>query len=511
LSPINQYNCVSVLFLALFTMKPVFAFAIIFLSCMAKAQDPLNFDAYFTDETLRIDYFHTGDAKTELYALDKIYRQDSWAGNPDHCIQPFELGNYRVEVYDITTNLLLFSKGYSSIFAEYQTIGPAILGVKKTCHESVLIPCPRKPFLLVIQKRDRQNIPAPVFIQKIDPSDYHIHTHPFKGKKDEILPVVYNGSPHTCVDLVILAEGYQADESAKFRNDLKYYTDLFFSMEPYKSRMKLFNVTGVFSPSEESGTDEPRQGIYKNTRFSSSFNAFDLDRYCLDEDNKSIRDVAGQIPYDAILIMVNKDRYGGGGIYNCQTVFCTGSPYRDYVFLHEFGHAFAGLGDEYFSSPVAYEDFVTPGVEPLEPNITIQVDSADIKWKKFLSPGITVPTEWGKATFDSLNNRVTTLSTERDQVRDHMEKSGAGIDKIEKMTKDYQNKLDKVNRDLDDFISHHPLKDKVGVFEGANYMSKGFYRPTIMSLMHKFSKHDNSYGIVNEHAIISTIRYYTGN
>jgi hypothetical protein len=344
----------------------------------------------------------------------------------------------------------------------------------------------------------------------VDPSDYHIITETFKRKNDEIIPMLNNGNPHNCVDLVILSEGYQASELEKFKNDLRYYTKLLFSIEPYKSRQKLFNISGIFAPSEESGTDEPRQGIYKNTRFSTSFNYFDLDRYCLADDNKSIRDVAANVPYDAILIMVNLDRYGGGGIYNWQTVFNTGSIWRDYVFLHEFGHAFAGLADEYYSKPVAYEDIYTPGVEPLEPNITTLLDTANAKWKQYLSPGIKVPTEWGKATFDSLNNQLDTLASERDAVLARLEKSGATKVEIESVQKNYQAKLGKINKEIDSFILNHPLKDKVGVFEGANYLPKGFYRSSIMSLMFKFMEKDNSFGKINEEAIISTINYYTG-
>ncbi len=475
------------------------------------AQKVVNFDRYFTDQTLRIDYFHTGDAKSEIYSIDKIYRQGIWAGNKAHLIQPFELGTYRVDVYDIASNTLIYTRGYSTIFAEYQTTGPAIDGVKKTCHESVLIPNPRKPVQVVIQKRDRQNILEPAFSQKIDPSDYHIDTEPVERKNDVLIPVVKSGDPHSCVDLVILSEGYQAGESEKFKQDLTYYTNLFFSIEPYKSRKKMFNITGIFSPSEQSGTDEPREHSYKNTQFGSSFNSFDLDRYCLDEDNKSIRDASAQAPYDAVMIMVNIDRYGGGGIYNWQTVFTTGSAWHDYVFLHEFGHAFAGLGDEYFSSPVAYEDYFTPGVEPLDPNITILLDTANVKWKQYLSPGIKVPTEWGKATFDSLNNRMVALNRERDEAIQKLNKNGASAAEIEKTSREYQDKVAGVNKKLDDFLNNHPLKDKVGVFEGANYTSKGFYRPTLMSLMHKFSEHGLDYRIVNEQAIISAINYFTGN
>src|SRR5512133_723931 len=280
--------------------------------------------------TLRFDFFHTGDSKTEVFSPDKIYLQGSWAGNPGRCIQPAELGSYRVKVIDIATNNIIYMKGYSTIFSEYQTTGPAIAGVAKTYHESVLAPLPKKPFLLIIEKRDRQNILLPIYRIQIDPADYHINNESVKGSMNQVVTVLKSGAPHHCVDLVILGEGYSSNESGKFKEDLKYYTDLFFSIEPYKSRKNLFNITGLFSPSAESGTDEPREGAYRNTRFGSSFNTFDLDRYCLDEDNKSIRDVSCEVPYDAVLIMVNIDRYGGGGIYNWQTVFCTGSPWHVY-------------------------------------------------------------------------------------------------------------------------------------------------------------------------------------
>lgn len=490
-------------------MKQICIACLLFLFLFQGVALPSGFDRYFTDQTLRIDFYHSGNAQTEQFTPDAIYRYGTWAGNPDRCVQTMELGNYMVSVIDVATNRLIYSKGYATIFAEYQTTGPAIKGVARTYHESVLIPNPRQPFLLVIEKRDRQNIRVPVFRMSVDPADYHISHENTYGPLDRAVQSHKGGDPHHCVDMVILAEGYTEAEFDLFKKDLDYYTRLFFSLEPYKSRQKLFNITGLFSPSAESGTDEPRQGVYRNTRFGSSFNAFDLDRYCLAADNRSIRDAASRVPYDAILIMVNRDRYGGGGIYNWQTVFNTGSPWRDYVFLHEFGHAFAGLGDEYFNSPVSYEDFYTPGVEPLEANLTALLDPARVKWQEFLSPGIDVPTEWGKARFDSLNNRITALHEERSRVTGEMQKAGTSASSIEQKDKEFQNRINGVNRELNDFIENHPLKDKVGVFEGANYMSTGLYRPTLMSLMHKFTEHDYSYGLVNEQAIIRVIESYT--
>jgi hypothetical protein len=473
------------------------------------SQGQVNFGDYFTDQTLRVDYYHTGDAKDEVFALDKIYKQGIWAGNPKKCLQPFELGIYKVKLIDTVTNKVIYSKGYNSIFSEYQTIEPALNGVKKTFHESVLVPCPKYPVKLIIEKRAKNNILAPVYTITINPADYHIVTENFKRKGDEIVPVAINGNPHHSVDLVILSEGYTLNERDKFINDLNHYVSVFFSYEPYKSHKKLFNINGIFSPSEESGTDEPRQGIYKNTRFNSAFNTFDTDRYCLAEDNKSIRDVAAIVPYDAVLVMVNKNRYGGGGIYNWQTVFATGSSNRDYVFLHEFGHAFAGLADEYYTSDVAYKDIFVPGAEPLEPNITALPDTANVKWKQFLSPGIKVPTEWGKATFDSLHNVLGTTRDEMYKTHENMQKSGASKSDIDAAEKTFKSKISNLNAQLDSFLINHPLKNKVGVFEGANYLPKGYYRSTINSMMLKFNPNDHSYGIVNDNAITTTINYYT--
>jgi hypothetical protein len=490
-------------------MNRLLAGFFIFLPFQLFSQSQINFDEYFVDSTLRIDYYHTGDAKTEVFSPDKIYKQGTWAGNPNKCIQPFELGIYQAKVIDTVSNHVIYTKGYNSIFAEYQTTGPALNGIKRTFHESVLIPCPKHPVKLVIEKRSKNNLLAPIFTTIIDPSDYHIITGMPTRNSDEVITISNHGSPHAHVDLLILGEGYTSKEKEKFAKDLKYFTNVLLDFEPYKSRVELFNIAGIFAPSEESGTDEPRQGIYRNTRFNSSFNFFDSDRYCLTDDNKDIRDAAACVPYDAILIMVNKERYGGGGIYNWQMVFAIGSRFRDYVFLHEFGHAFAGLADEYYTSDVAYEDIFVPGVEPLEPNITELLDTANIKWKKYLTPGLKIPTEWGKAKFDSLNTALNSAKAEMNKTLVKMKQSGTAKAQTDSIEKTLKLKIQAISEQVDNFLLNHPLRGKVGVFEGANYLSKGYYRSSVNSMMHKFDPADKSYGVVNDQAIISTINYYT--
>lgn len=478
------------------------------LFSVASAQE-FAFTRYFHNQTMRVDYFHTGDAYGEEITIDKMYIHNKWAGNPRNCIQPFELGMYRVCLYDKATSALIYTRGFNSIFAEYQTTGPAINKIKKTFHESVILPLPRNEFRLVIEKRDRYMQLSTLFEQVIDPSDYHIIRQKAGLASDVIVTAVDNGDPHHKVDLVILGEGYTAKELHKFKIDLEYFSNLLFTVEPYKSHSGDFNIHGILSASDESGTDEPRQQIYKNTRFSSTFNYFDLDRYCLADDNKAIRDVAGAVPYDAILIMVNRDRYGGGGIFNWQTVFTSNNDYRDYVFLHEFGHGFAGLADEYFSSPVTYTDVFTPGVEPLEANLTSLPDKENVKWKHFLSPGIDIPTDWDKEKYDSLENVKMKIYAEGEIELSKLRKSQASAKDIEETINAIKLRIDEVSAEITAFYQNHPLKDKVGVFEGANYVARGLYRPTLQSLMHGFDEAPD-YKTVNEEWIRTVILYYTG-
>lgn len=490
-------------------MKKAISLLVCLISLQLLAQNNVDFNRYFYDQTLRIDYYHSGNATEEQITLDQMYIQNTWAGNPGNLIQFYNMGKYSAKVYDLTTNKLIYSTGYSTTFSEYQTTGPAKDGVSRTYHESVLMPKPKHKFLFVIEKRDRYNLLFPVYKLEIDPNDYHIITESPNRTHDEIFSVVKNGDPHKTVDLVILGEGYAEDEQKTFKKDLEYFSNVLFTIEPFASHHNKFNITGIYVPSNESGTDEPRQGRYRNTTLCSSFNTFDSDRYLLADNNKVLRDMAAQVPYDAVLVMVNLDRYGGGGIFNWQTVFATGSPFRDYVFLHEFGHAFAGLGDEYYTSDVSYEEFYPAGVEPPDPNLTALIDTQNLKWKDMVSPGIEIPTEWGKAFFDSLNHSMALLAMEKADTLKKLRNSGTEPEIIKNIESIYNDKLYSLRSAADSFLFNHPLNGKIGAFEGAGYQSEGLYRPTVNSMMHRFDLNQRSFGKVNEKAIIEMINSYT--
>ncbi len=484
----------------------IFLFAILLLPVLLFSQQFSAFNDYFIDKTMRIDYFHIGDAKEETITIDKIYQYGIWAGNPKNLIDRFNNGVYYIKIYDIASNNLIFSKGFNCMFGEYKTTDPGINGVKKTFEESALIPYPKRPILFVLEKRDRKNILHPIFIQKIDPKAVEIIKEEPR-KSDRVYVALKNGDPHKKVDLAWIAEGYTAEEYETFRKDVDHYLKVFFSIEPYKSNKEKFNIYGVFRPSSESGIDQPRKGIFKNTALNGSFNAFNLERYLLVDDNKTLRDVASCVPYDAIEILVNSKRYGGGGIYNDYAVSTTHNNLSENVFLHEFGHSFAGLADEYYSSEVAYNDFYPKGVEPTEPNITALLNPDNLKWKDLVSPGISIPTEWGKEELDRLQMERRKNLKEMNREISQLKQRGVSEGKIKKTREKFNKKTREIDQKIKKIREKYSfLKDKVGAFEGAGYSSKGLYRPMLECLM--FSNREKRFCKVCQRAILRMINFY---
>ncbi|OGU35951.1 MAG: peptidase M64, partial [Ignavibacteria bacterium GWA2_36_19] len=385
-------------------MKTVFTIIFLaFITFMLNSQSYVLFEDYFVNTTLRIDYHHIGDSKTELFTIDKLYTYGIWAGSTKNLIDNFNNGKYYVKVYDAASNKLIFSKGFDSYFGEYQTNSNAIKGIKKAYHESVLIPLPKEKIKFSIEKRDAENNLKEIFSSEIDPKDISIIKDRIVDSAVKVFKAVYNGEPQKKVDVAIISEGYTANELGKFRADLEKFSQILFTQEPFQSNKQNFNIYGVYKPSEESGTDEPPADIFRNTVLNSTFNSLGSERYLLTEENKALHDLAAHVPYDALFIMVNHKKYGGGGIYNWCCTFTVDNQWHKYLFLHEFGHSFAGLADEYYTSDVAYEDFFKQTVEPVEPNITALLDTTNLKWEKWISPGIGLPSFWEKKEFEEMD------------------------------------------------------------------------------------------------------------
>jgi hypothetical protein len=492
-------------------MKCFLASAVIVLSSLAlfgQAGPALAFDDYFIDRAMRIDLYQIGDAKEEIITLDKIYQEGTWPENPNNLLEPFNNGSYAVKLYDLASDRMIYWRGFNSIFDEYRTTTPALNGVKRTYQRSIHVPYPKHPVRLVIESRDRKNVLHPIFEQKVDPDGVDVIKERVNAG-DLIYPALKSGDPHRSVDLAFIAEGYTAAEQDKFKSDVDRFAGYLFNLEPYKKLKNKFNIYGVMRPSPESAMDEPQQHVFKKTILNASFNALGTDRYMLTEENRLLRAIAGQVPYDALVVLVNSKRYGGGGIYNDFCITTADNAISNKVFVHEFGHSFAGLADEYYSSDVAYNDFYPKGVEPLEPNITALLDPTHVKWQDLLSPGIGVPTEYGK-------NQLEILQAERSRNNQEMRKETEQAKQNKASDADLkaiQDKYAAKGKEIDAKMAairqqYADLADKVGVFEGAGYASRGLYRPMMNCLM--FSNAKDEFCLVCQKAIARMIEYYSG-
>jgi len=486
-------------------MIVLFAAAAAVLTVRARAQVP--FDEYFLDKALRFDLYQVGDAKDEIVTLDQIYQEGLWPESRTHLIDPFGYGHYAVKLYDVASNRLIYSRGLDSTYAEYKTTTPALNGVKRVFERSVRVPHPKRPFVFVIEARDKLHLLHPLFSQTVDPSDYHI-IREGTAAGDVIYEALKNGDPHEKVDFAFISEGYGAGDLDKFKADVDRISAALFTVEPYKSEKSKFNIRAVFHPSPERAMDEPRQRVYRKTALNASFNAFDLDRYMLIEEDHRMHELAAEVPYDAILVLVNSKRYGGGSIAIDYCVSTVDNAVSPQVLIHELGHSFAGLADEYYTSEVSYNDFYPKGVEPLEPNITALLDPANIKWKDLLSPGIAVPTEYGKEKIEALMAERRKNREEQSRAVEEARKKGAGEAAVKKLEAKYRDADKAVAKKIEDVRREYAsLEDKVGAFEGAGYAAKGLYRPMMYCIM--ISSPKGEFCRVCQQAISRMIDYFS--
>lgn len=343
---------------------------------------------YFTNRSLRFDFLLGGNAGEVRLYPQQLKEEPYWAGSMVNLKDTFNYGTYRFCVFDLASDSLIFSKGFCTLFQEWQTTAEARKSYK-TFYQAVIFPFPKNVVRLGIDAREWDGEFRTIYETEIDPVDFHI----LKEQVNEYRfnTILENGKPEEKVDIVILAEGYTADEMEKFLEDARRVTGYLFEEEPFKSEKSKFNVQAVMTPSQDSGTDIPGEGIYKNTLFNSTFYTFDVPRYLTSSDMKTIYDAAAVVPYDQIYLLVNTGRYGGGGFYNFLNVCSADNYLTAEVFVHEFGHGFAGLGDEYYDSEVAYENYYNLEIEPWEANLTTLVDFSK-KWDDMIGDSVPVPT-----------------------------------------------------------------------------------------------------------------------
>ncbi|MFP4546869.1 MAG: M64 family metallopeptidase [Fidelibacterota bacterium] len=454
-------------------MNKIITMTILLAVSFLMAED-LQFDDFFVKKTMRIDFYQTGNATDTIISIDQFREEPIWAGSTVNLIDNLELGEHCVKVYDESSGKLIFSRGFNSIFAEYVTTRPALEGEFKTYHNTVLIPYPKNTIDVKFFTKNRNNHWVDEFTTAIDPDSRFINHDPPKYNF-AVKTYLDHGDPTKKVDILILSEGYTKDEMTIFREDIKKMLEVLFDTEPFKSERDKFNVRSIETPSEESGVDDPRAGKFYNTFYDLTYNTLDIDRYVQGCNNKVMRDVAALAPYDQIYFIMNSDKYGGGGIYNFCSICYSPSQEKDpewwpaYAFVHEFGHSFAGLADEYYSSEVSYNDMYPVDVEPWEFNITTATKRELVKWQNLINLNTEIPTDWGKEEYESIPRSDTKAKY--------------------------------------DFVKAHKNWGKIGVYEGAGYSSKGVYRPYMDCRM--FSKSLVPFCPVCEEGLRKVIKYYT--
>lgn len=346
------------------------------------------FEKYFHGRVLRFDFMLAGDFENTIVYPVGMKEEPFWAGSKTNLTDPFGYGNFRYEVRDAESNTLIYSRGFSTLFQEWQTTSEA-KKMQRSFYEVATMPFPKGKVKFILSKRERDGTFSLLYETLIDPGDYFILKE--KSVDAGFTKIHYSGDPEKCLDIAFIAEGYTTGEMEKFRNDVRKMADVLFAEEPFATYRNRINIWAVEAVSLESGTDVPGENIYVNTALNSNFYTFDLDRYLTTTDIKAVNDYAAVVPHDNIVVLINSPRYGGGGVYNYYSGTTVDHPLSPKVFTHELGHGLAGLADEYYSSEVAYDEFYPLKVEPWEPNITTLV-SFDLKWKNMIPKGIPVPT-----------------------------------------------------------------------------------------------------------------------
>ena len=450
-------------------------------------------NAIAATETMRLDYYHTGDASQEVFSVDRVVIEPlPWPGSPTQAIDSSNLGKYLFEIRDLKTKQLLYSRGFASIYGEWETTDEAKT-MKRTFQESLRFPAPAAPVSVVLKKRDAKNAFKDIWTTTIDPADQFVD----RSKQTAPAPVITiqrTGEPETRVDFLILGDGYTAAEAKKFEADARRLTETLFATSPFKENRKSFNVWAMAPPAAESGVSRPSTGIYRDSPIGATYDAFGSERYVLTFDNRALRKAAQFAPYEFIEVLVNNRTYGGGGIFNLYSTVAADNAFGDYVFVHEFGHHFAALADEYYTSSVAYAP-AADRVEPWEPNVTALLDVSTLKWRHLVAPfadRTPIPTPWNKEAFE-------TYSREIQKRRMQLRKDRRPEEEMEAL---FREELEHEKK----MFAAEKHFGQVGAFEGAMYEARGYYRPEIDCIM--FSR-TNYFCKVCREAIERVIKMYS--
>jgi len=440
----------------------------------------------------RVDYFHTGNATEERFSLDRVVIEPlPWPGHPARTVDETNLGKYLFEVRDRDTNRLLFSRGFASIYGEWETTSEA-KSQHRTFHESLRFPAPERPVQVLLKKRDARNAFRELWSLVVDPKGMFVDpsSPPAPGP---LLKLLESGPPEQKVDLLILGDGYTEAERPDFEKDARRMVDILFTFSPFKERKADFNVWGLMPAAAQSGISRPSTGVHRRSPLGTTYDAFGSERYILTFDNKAFRETAAFAPYEFVEILSNGNTYGGGGIFGLYGTVAADSLWAPYVFVHEFGHHFAGLADEYYTSESVYGP-ATERLEPWEKNVTALNEPEQLKWKHLVTPGTPLPTPWDKKGYES---HATDVQQRRRKIR-AQRKAESDMDALFIAQRDWEEK----------FLSSQKYSGRVGAFEGAMYEPSGYYRPQLDCVM--FTRDRVPFCAVCQSAISEVIDLYAG-
>lgn len=406
-----------------------------------------DFESYFTNRTLRTDLIFSGDASTQHVTLRGLHSWEGWSGRRHNLGQVPLRGDGELRLTDVATGEVIYRTTFSSLFQEWLAMEEA-QKVSRAYEFTLLAPMPLRPAQMsVVLYNPAQEVSAQMELT-IDPADILIHN--FDGMPTTPYTTIHSGSEQEKIDVAIVAEGYTAEEMQLFREDAQKTVEALFSHEPFGSMRERFNIVAVESASADSGVSVPREGVWKDSAVKSHFDTFYAARYLTTSAIFAMADLLAGIPYEHIIVLANTETYGGGGIYNSYTLTTAHHPLFAPVVVHEFGHSFGGLADEYFyDTPDISSNPLTATNEPWQQNITNLVD-LDSKWGDMLPEGTAIPTEPTKQAEENYT---------------------------------------------------------VGVYEGANYMTKGAFRPAVVCRMRNNTA--TQFCPVCQRALERMIRFYT--
>jgi hypothetical protein len=444
----------------------------------------LSLITHAAPQTMRLDYYHTGDAKQEIFSVDRVVIEPlPWPGDLSKAIDDTNLGKYFFEVRDQKTKRVLYSRGFASIYGEWETTDEART-IRRTFSESLRFPAPDAPVEIALKKRDAKNYWIDLWSTSINPESIFIdRANP--AAPATLIPIQKMGDPATKVDLLLLGDGYTKAEQKKFEADARRLTNILFSTSPFKEHRSDFNVWGLCPAASQSGISRPSTGVYRDSL--ATYDAFGSERYVLAFDNRELRKVAQFAPYEFVEILANNRTYGGGGIFNLYSTVAVDNAFANYVFVHEFGHHFAGLADEYYTSAVAYSP-PAERVEPWEPNATALLPAGTaggtpasddlrsrLKWGDLVAPDTPIPTPWNKEEFEKYSLAI--------------QKRRAEIRK-QKLPESVMEALFREELKYEQaMFRKEKYYGRVGAFEGSIYEAKGYYRPEVDCIMFTRTDH----------------------